>query len=64
MDDGEICHVTFNFREKGLELGQQSGNMECGFGARAYAGGVFEKVNNVAVEGEDEISVRQAIGLK
>lgn len=66
MDDGEICHVTFTFREKSVHLSQESGNMECGFGARAYADGDFMKVNNVVVEGEHEggIGIEEAIGLK
>ncbi|MBK9448364.1 MAG: hypothetical protein IPN95_02900 [Bacteroidetes bacterium] len=65
MDDGEICHVTFTFDGKSVNLGQQSGNMECGFGARAYAEGSFDKVNNLVIESDEgEISTREAIGLK
>jgi len=63
--DGEICHVTFTFSDKHVELGQPSGSTGCGFGARAFAYGIFQKVNNLPVRDDDErISIEQALGLK
>lgn len=63
MGEGEICEVTFLFGEKSVELDQQSGNVECGFGARAYAGGTFDKVNNVipASERDGGYSIRDVL---
>jgi hypothetical protein len=48
-----------------VELGQPSGSTGCGFGARAFAYGIFQKVNNLPVRDDDErISIEQALGLK
>ena len=46
----ESCHVEFDFKEGQLEIVQVSSNMDCGFGARAHAGGFFTKVSNSVSE--------------
>lgn len=53
MDADEDCHLQFSFKSGAIEITQVSSGFACGFGARAYADGTFEKVNDEAVEGED-----------
>lgn len=51
--DEEACELIFEFKAGSMSITQESSSMACGFGARAYAEGSFEKVNDKAVKGED-----------
>ena len=60
-DPDNPCHLIFTFKDKVLTIDQESSSMACGFGARAYAGGEFIKVNDNWV-GEEEPTVSEALG--
>lgn len=64
MDDDAICEIGFTFGEKYVKIhqGANTSGMDCGFGARAYAEGDFEKVNDIAVEFDGEMNVEEALG--
>lgn len=49
----EPCHLVFTFSEGKLSIEQKSPSWECGFGARAYADGEYQKVSDQVVESED-----------
>lgn len=42
---GDGCELIFKFTGRSVEIEQDSPGMACGFGARAYAGGTYEKVH-------------------
>lgn len=51
------CQLKFHFDKKILTINQESGSMECEFGARAYADGSFNKIS-------DKVPTGETIGLK
>lgn len=55
-DEGEeeSCHLVFNFKDKQLEIKQFTAGYHCGFGARAYAEGTYDKVSDKVVEGGED----------
>ncbi len=61
-DDEGACELTFSIHAKTVDITQISSGMACGFGARAYADGSFEKVNDKAVQVEDELTIEDALG--
>ncbi len=50
--DTDACHLIFTFKDKKVSIDQKSSSMDCEFGARAYADGEFQKINNKAKFGE------------
>lgn len=62
FDDEEGCHLIFVFTDRQMEIQQKSSSFACGFGARAYAEGTYDKVNDEAVEPDGEITVEDAKG--